>query len=98
MIYLVTAAGVTPFIIPEMSRENSLKDALTTWKLFRLMVRERPEPVHTHTAKAGTVGRVPGLMYRWPTPAARIGKPRPCRSRHTYAEHSVHSCCTRMTT
>ena len=98
MSYLATAAGVTPFIIPEMSREISLKDALTTWKLFRLMVRERPELVHTHTAKAGTVGRVAGLMYRWLTPAALIGKPRPCRFVHTYHGHVFHSYYGRLKT
>src|SRR5258708_40171088 len=52
MSYLATAAGVTPFIIPEMSREISVKDALTTCKLVSLMVRERRELVDTHTAKA----------------------------------------------
>ncbi len=98
MSYLATAAGVTPFIIPEMSREISLKDTLTTWKLFRLMVRERPELVHTHTAKAGTVGRVAGLMYRWLTPAALIGKPRPCRFVHTYHGHVFHSYYGRLKT
>ncbi|HYR75294.1 MAG TPA: glycosyltransferase [Pyrinomonadaceae bacterium] len=98
MSYLATAAGVTPFIIPEMSREISLKDALTTWKLFRLMVRERPELVHTHTAKAGTVGRVAGLMYRWLTPATLIGKPRPCRFVHTYHGHVFHSYYGRLKT
>src|SRR6267143_414111 len=98
MSYLATAASVTPFIIPEMSREISLKDALTAWKLFRLMVRERPELVHTHTAKAGTVGRVAGLMYRWLTPAALIGKPRPCRFVHTYHGHVFHSYYGRLKT
>ena len=91
MSYLAEAMGVVPFVIPEMSREISLKDALTTWKLFRLMLRERPELVHTHTAKAGTVGRVAGLMYRWLTPAVLIGRPRPCRFVHTYHGHVFHS-------
>lgn len=98
MSYLATAAGVVPFIIPEMSREISLKDGLTTWKLFRLMVRERPELVHTHTAKAGTVGRVAGLMYRWLTPAALIGRPRPCWFVHTYHGHVFHSYYGRLKT
>lgn len=91
MSYVATAAGVTPFVISEMSREISLKDALTTWKLFRLMLRERPDLVHTHTAKAGTVGRTAGLMYRWLTPAVLIGKPRSCRFVHTYHGHVFHS-------
>ena len=91
MSYLATAAGVEPKIIPEMSREISPKDLLTVWKLYRLMVRERPDLVHTHTAKAGTVGRVAGMMYRWMTPSTLVGKPRPCRFVHTYHGHVFHS-------
>jgi len=91
MSYVAAAAGIAPVIIPDMSREISLRDALTTWKLFRLMRRERPAIVHTHTAKAGTVGRVAGLMYRWLTPATLIGKPRACRFVHTYHGHVFHS-------
>jgi len=91
MGYLATEAGVVPLTIPEMSREISPKDALTVWKLYRLMRRERPDLVHTHTAKAGTVGRVAGLMYRWLTPSALIGKPRQCRFVHTYHGHVFHS-------
>ena len=62
MSYFADEAGVTPLYIPEMSREISLKDAVTTWKLFRLLLRERPDIVHTHTAKAGTVGRAAGFF------------------------------------
>src|SRR5215471_16318727 len=56
MTYFALAAGVKPLMLPEMSREISPKDLLATWKLFRLILRERPDLVHTHTAKAGTVG------------------------------------------
>ena len=91
MSYVAAQAGVTPHIVPEMSREISLKDAVTVWKLFRLMLRERPNLVHTHTAKAGTVGRVAGLMYRWFTPATLTGRPRRCRFVHTYHGHVFHS-------
>ena len=91
MTYFAQAAGVTPHVIPQMSREISLRDALASWKLFRLMLRERPALVHTHTAKAGTVGRVAGLLYRWLTPAALIGRPRACRFVHTYHGHVFHS-------
>jgi glycosyltransferase involved in cell wall biosynthesis len=91
MSYLAANAGIEPVILREMSREISLKDAVTVWKLFRLMLRERPDIVHTHTAKAGTVGRVAGLFYRWMTPAILIGRPRPCRFVHTYHGHVFHS-------
>ena len=91
MSYVATNAGITPLILTEMSREISLKDALTVWKLYRLMLRERPDLVHTHTAKAGTVGRVAGFLYRWLTPATLIGRPRRCRFVHTYHGHVFHS-------
>ena len=98
MSYFADEAGVTPVYIPEMSREISLKDAVTTWKLFRLLLRERPDIVHTHTAKAGTVGRVAGLFYRWLTPGVLIGRPRPCKFVHTYHGHVFHSYYGQLTT
>jgi glycosyltransferase involved in cell wall biosynthesis len=91
MGYFAEQKGVHPVVIPEMSREISPKDALTIWKLYRLLKRERPDVVHTHTAKAGTVGRVSGLLYRWATPSALIGRPRRCRFVHTYHGHIFHS-------
>ncbi len=91
MSYFADEAGVRPLYFPEMSREISLKDAVTVWKLFRLFLRERPDIVHTHTAKAGTVGRAAGFLYRWLTPGALIGKPRACKFVHTYHGHVFHS-------
>jgi glycosyltransferase involved in cell wall biosynthesis len=91
MGYFATEQGVTPVFVPEMSREISVNDALTVWKLYQLFRRERPDIVHTHTAKAGTVGRVAGFLYRWLTPKALIGRPRACRFVHTYHGHIFHS-------
>lgn len=91
MSYFASESGVAPLYFPEMSREISLNDAITVWKLFRLFLRERPDIVHTHTAKAGTVGRTAGLLYRWLTPGALIGRPRECKFVHTYHGHVFHS-------
>jgi glycosyltransferase involved in cell wall biosynthesis len=91
MGYFAESLGVRPHVIPEMSREVSPKDLVTAWKLYRLLRRERPDIVHTHTAKAGTVGRVAGLLYRWLTPSALWGRPRRCRFVHTYHGHIFHS-------
>lgn len=44
--------------VKELSREISLrKDLIALWKLYRIIRREKPDIVHTHTAKAGTLGR-----------------------------------------
>lgn len=91
MGYFAAAHDVEPFLIREMSREVSLKDALTIWKLYRLFCRENPDIVHTHTAKAGAVGRIAGLIYRWFTPATLLGRPRRCLFVHTYHGHIFHS-------
>ena len=90
MGYFATEMGVTPVFVPEMSREISVKDSLTIWKLYQLFRRERPDIVHTHTAKAGTVGRIAGLFYRWLSPNALLGRPRACRFVHTYHGHIFH--------
>ena len=76
--------GVRPMVIPEMSREISPRDVVTIWKLFRFFRRFRPDIVHTHTAKAGTAGRIAGLLYRWTTR-------RPVRFVHTFHGHVFHS-------
>ena len=84
MSYFAAEHGVAPVFIPEMSRELSPKDVVSLWKVFRLLWRERPDVIHTHTAKAGTIGRVAGFFYR---ALAR----RPVKLIHTYHGHVFHS-------
>ena len=91
MRYFADQYGITPYFIPEMSREISLYDAATLWKLFALFRREKPDLVHTHTAKAGTLGRVAGFFYSWLTPGIFLGRPRNCKFVHTYHGHIFHS-------
>lgn len=98
MSYFAAENDVHPVFIPQMSREVSLNDLLTIWKLFRLFRRERPDIVHTHTAKAGTVGRVAGFFYRWLTIGSLIGQPRKCAFVHTYHGHIFHSYYSPTTT
>ena len=50
---------IEPVYIKELSREISLrKDLIAFWKLYQLIKREKPDIVHTHLAKAGTLGRI----------------------------------------
>jgi len=84
------AHGITPLVIPTLSREISPLDLVTLWKIWRVMVRFRPDIVHTHTAKAGTLGRIAGLLYRFVTPSLLIGRTRRARFVHTYHGHVFH--------
>lgn len=87
MTSFAAAHGVTPVVVPSMSREMSARDLLAVWDVWRLMVRVRPDIVHSHTAKAGAVGRLAGLLYRFVTPSVLLGRPRKCRFVHTYHGH-----------
>jgi glycosyltransferase involved in cell wall biosynthesis len=79
MAFVASGLDVEVVTIPELGREISLlRDLVATLRLARLIRRERPQIVHTHTAKAGTVGRL----------AARIagGSPKPIVV-HTFHGH-----------
>jgi len=62
MTYYARDRGVEVVEIAGMSRLLSpWRDLATVLALFRIFRRERPTIVHTHTAKAGTVGRLAAL-------------------------------------
>jgi glycosyltransferase involved in cell wall biosynthesis len=87
MSEFVADEGVEPIILPELGRGVSFRDLVALWKLYRLLVRQRPDVIHTHTAKAGALGRVAAFLYRWLTPGALVGRPRRCRTVHTFHGH-----------
>lgn len=91
MGYFAKAAGVQPIFVEEMSRELSPKDVVSLFKVWRLIARERPDVIHTHTAKAGTIGRSAAFLYRWLTPGSLIGRPRRIKVVHTFHGHVFHS-------
>ena len=91
MGYFARAAGVEPIIIDEMSRELSLGDVVALFKILRALFRLKPHIVHTHKAKAGAVGRVATLIYKWLTPSALWLRPRKVSVVHTYHGHIFHS-------
>jgi glycosyltransferase involved in cell wall biosynthesis len=68
MAYLLEDGGIERVVrIPSLGRElRPLRDLNTVWQLMRLMLRERPQVVHTHKAKAGAIGRVAALLCRVP--------------------------------
>jgi len=62
MHYLADALGLRVVNIPGLRRQCGLGDLAALWQLIRVFRRERPEIVHTHTAKAGALGRVAALL------------------------------------
>jgi glycosyltransferase involved in cell wall biosynthesis len=79
MAFVAEELAVEVVTIPELGREISpLRDLLATLRLARLIRRERPHILHTHTAKAGTVGRVAALL---------AGGARPPIVLHTFHGH-----------
>jgi len=66
MSFVAEQAGVEIVTLPGLSRELSpVRDALAAFRLARLIRKLRPDVVHTHTAKAGAVGRTAALLA-WP--------------------------------
>ncbi len=51
MGYFAAGLGVTPVVIPEMSREVSPKDFVTVWKLYRLLLRASGPTSSTRTRR-----------------------------------------------
>jgi glycosyltransferase involved in cell wall biosynthesis len=59
---LAVAEGVRPVLVPSLRRSLGLRDVAAIATLVRIIRRERPAILHTHTAKAGTVGRVAAVL------------------------------------
>ncbi len=63
MAFVADRAGVEVVRLPGLSRELSpVRDAVAAWRLARIIRRVRPDVIHTHTAKAGAVGRAAALL------------------------------------
>lgn len=84
MSWFAEANSVSPFFIEEMSRELSPKDIVSLWKIYRAIKAANPDIIHTHTAKAGTIGRIAGLFYR-------LLNRKKVKIVHTFHGHIFHS-------
>jgi glycosyltransferase involved in cell wall biosynthesis len=79
MSFVAEELGVRVERVPELSREISpLRDIRAILRLAQLIRRERPQILHTHTAKAGAVGRIAALA---------AGEARPPIIVHTFHGH-----------
>ena len=67
MMEFAESKGVKPVVIPELGREIGFKnDLIAFYKIYKLIKKEKPDIVHTHTAKAGTLGRIAAWIARTP--------------------------------
>jgi len=87
MMYLAREKGIEPVVVKELGRELYWKDDWTAfWKIYNIIQREKPDIIHTHTAKAGALGRFAGILY---------GK---ASLVHTFHGHVLHSYFGRIKT
>ena len=54
------------FIIPLTREITPLRDIIATFSLYRLLLLEKPDIVHTHTPKAGIVGMLASFLAKVP--------------------------------
>jgi glycosyltransferase involved in cell wall biosynthesis len=79
MAYVAEGLGVPVVTLPGLHREIApLRDLVATFRLARIMRAERPQILHTHTAKAGAIGRIAVLL---------AGSARPPIVVHTFHGH-----------
>ena len=65
MAYLVDGRALSLEIVKELSRKiNLFKDLVAFFKILTIIFREKPDIIHTHTAKAGAIGRIAAFIYK----------------------------------
>ena len=65
--HIVRNMGINPIIIPEMRREVSpANEVIAYQKIRQLIERYKPDIVHTHASKAGTIGRLAAIRCKVP--------------------------------
>jgi glycosyltransferase involved in cell wall biosynthesis len=90
MAFVADSRDIEIVRIDELGREISpLRDLRAIRRLARLIRRERPTILHTHTAKAGAVGRIAALV---------AGEARPPIVVHTFHGHVLRGYFSAPTT
>lgn len=90
MEFVADAKGVSIEVIEELHRSvTPFRDVRAVLRLAELIRRERPTILHTHTAKAGAVGRVAALL---------AGRARPPIVVHTFHGHVLRGYFSRVVT
>jgi glycosyltransferase involved in cell wall biosynthesis len=83
MTSILPLDGVDALYVEPLVRPISpFEDLRACWRIYRALCRWQPDIVHTHMAKAGSLGRLAALAYNRTT-----GRRRPARLIHTYHGH-----------
>jgi glycosyltransferase involved in cell wall biosynthesis len=80
---LASELGVIPLRVPSLRRDPGRHDVTALRAMVRILRHRRPRILHTHAAKAGTIGRAASLLA-----SADAPRRRPVRV-HTYHGHSL---------
>ncbi|MFO7869187.1 MAG: glycosyltransferase [Bacteroidales bacterium] len=78
--YILDKLEIPYTVIPEMRRSiNPFQDVFALWQIIKIIHKYKPDIVHTHAAKAGTLGRFAAFVCRVPIVV------------HTFHGHVFHS-------
>lgn len=78
--FIVENLGLKPVIVEEMMREINLKNDYAAYRKIKKIIQEfKPDIVHTHASKAGTLGRLAAFSCNVPIIV------------HTFHGHVFHS-------
>jgi glycosyltransferase involved in cell wall biosynthesis len=87
MSYLARDEGIKPCLIPKLGREISLINDIKSFNEIKRIIKGfKPDIIHTHTAKAGALGRLAGMNFN----LLRRKKNR-IKLVHTFHGHIFHS-------
>ncbi len=65
--------GIRMIPLPMSRTIRPYKDLLSLWAMFRLLQREKPQIIHTHTPKAGLIGMIAGWAAGVPVRLHTVG-------------------------
>ncbi len=78
--HLTERLGITPVVVPEMKRAIDLAQDRAAYRKIKALIQDfRPDIVHTHAAKSGTIGRLAASACKVPVVV------------HTFHGHVFHS-------
>lgn len=83
MTYLLEGTRASVLYLPSLQRQISPRaDVITLARIFAVLRQTRPAILHTHMAKAGTLGRMAAIAYN-----STVGASRRIKLVHTYHGH-----------